>query len=79
MHSHSESIYGRICYKHRLNNLIYTPLRNLQKSVCVTNFGPLGEIGANFSPQLSSQTQFATIINKKVITENQCEKHKNRV
>ena len=37
---------------------------------------PLGEIGANFSLQLSSQTQFTEINNKKVIAENQCEKHK---
>ena len=47
-----------------------------QKSVCATNFGPLGEIGANFSLQLSSRTQIAKINNKKVIVENQCEKHK---
>ena len=46
------------------------------KSVCATNFGSLGEIGANFSLQLSSRTQFAKINNKKVIAENQCEKHK---
>ena len=110
MHSHSDSTYGRICYKQQINNL-YTPLviirlchastkltcqykelANLaefsllqilhlctQKSVCATNFGPLGEIGANFSPQLSSRTQFAKIINKRIIAENQCEKHKNRV
>ena len=37
---------------------------------------PLGEIGANFSLQLSSITQFTKINNKKVIAENQCEKHK---
>ena len=37
---------------------------------------PFGEIGANFSLQLSSPTQFANISNKKVIAENQCEKHK---
>ena len=37
---------------------------------------PIGEIGANFSVQLSSRTQFAKINNKKVIAENQCEKHK---
>ena len=37
---------------------------------------PLGEVGANFSLQLSSQTQFTKINNKKVIAENQCEKHK---
>ena len=35
---------------------------------------PFGEIGANFSLQLSSGTQFAKISNKKNITENQCEK-----
>ena len=37
---------------------------------------PLGEVGANFSLQLSSQTQFTKINNKKVIAENQCEKLK---
>ena len=40
---------------------------------------PFGEIGADFSLQLSSRTQFAKISNKKVIAENQCEKHKNWV
>ena len=35
------------------------------------------DIGANFSLQLSSRTQFAKIGNKMVIAENQCEKHKN--
>ena len=39
-------------------------------------FEPFGEIGANFSLQLSSRTQIAKIENKKVIAENQCEKHK---
>ena len=47
-----------------------------QTSVCATNFGPLGEFGANFSLQLSSRIQFAKINSKKVIAENQCEKHK---
>ena len=37
---------------------------------------PLGEVGANFSLQLSSRTQFTKINNKKVIAENQCEKQK---
>ena len=37
---------------------------------------PLGEVGANFSLQLSSRTQFTKINNKKVIAENQSEKHK---
>ena len=37
---------------------------------------PFGEIGANFSLQLSSQTWFNKIIKKKVIAENQCKKHK---
>ena len=40
---------------------------------------PFGEIGANFSVQFSSRTQIAKIENKKVIAENQSEKHKNRV
>ena len=35
---------------------------------------PLGEVGANFSLQISSRTQFTKINNKKVIAENQCEK-----
>ena len=47
-----------------------------KKSVCTTNFGPFGEIGANFSLQLSSLTWFAKIKKNKVIAENQCEKHK---
>ena len=47
-----------------------------QKSVCATNIISLGEIGTNFSLQLSSRTQFAKSNNKKVIGENQCEKHK---
>ena len=38
---------------------------------------PFGEIGAKFSLQLSSRKQSAKISNKKVIAENQCEKHKN--
>ena len=37
---------------------------------------PLGEVGANFSLQLSSRTQFTKMNNKQVIAENQCEKHK---
>ena len=37
---------------------------------------PLCEVGANVSLQLSSRTQFTKINNKKVITENQCKKHK---
>ena len=37
-----------------------------QKSVCTTNFGPFGEIGAIFSVQLSSRTQFAQIKIKKL-------------
>ena len=37
---------------------------------------PFGEIGANFSLQLSSLTQFDKINKKKVIAKNQCEKHK---
>ena len=37
---------------------------------------PFGEIGANFSLQLSSRTRFDKNNKKKVITENQCEKHK---
>ena len=40
---------------------------------------PLGEVGANFSLQLSSQTWFTKINNKKVIAENQCEKHKKLI
>ena len=50
-----------------------------QKSVCATNVGPFGEIGASFpdSVQLSSRSHFANIENKKIIAEIQCEKHKN--
>ena len=58
----------------------FNVLQNLhlcaQKYVCATNLGPFGEIGANFSLQLSSRTRFDKIKKKKVIAENQCEKHK---
>ena len=37
---------------------------------------PIGEVDANFSLQLSSRRQFTKVNNKKVIAENQCEKHK---
>ena len=37
---------------------------------------PLGEVGAKISLQLSSRTQFTKINYKKVISGNQCEKHK---
>ena len=37
---------------------------------------PLGEVGASYSLQLSSRTQFTKINNKKVIAENQRKKHK---
>ena len=47
--------------------------------ICATKLGRFGEIGANFSLQLSSPTRFDKINKKKVIAENQCEKHKNRV
>ena len=40
--------------------------------------GPFGEIGAYFLVQLSSRSHFANIENKKVIAENQCEKHENQ-
>ena len=58
----------------------FNVLQNLhlcaQKSFGATNLGPFGEIGANFSLQLSSRTWFDKIDKKKVIAENQCEKHK---
>ena len=58
----------------------FNVLQNLhlcaQKSVCATILGPFGEIGANFSLQLSSRTRFDKINKKKVIAKNQCEKHK---
>ena len=58
----------------------FNVLQNLhlcaQKSVCATNLGPFGEIGAKFSLQLSSRTRFDKINKKKVNAENQCEKHK---
>ena len=43
----------------------------------ILEYGPFGEIGANFSLQLSSRTQFVKISNKNVIAENQSEKNKN--
>ena len=38
---------------------------------------PFGEVGAIFSLQFSSPTQFAKSKNIKVIAENQCEKQTN--
>ena len=63
-------------------NLVeFNLLQNLnlctQNPVSATNFRPFGEIGVNFSLHFSSQIQFAQIRNKKVISENQCEKRKN--
>ena len=57
-------------------NLLQNLHQCTQKSVCATKLGPLGEIGANFSPQLSSREQFAKIIIKIVVAKNQCGKHK---
>ena len=37
---------------------------------------PFGEVGAKFSLQLSSRTQFDKINKKKVFADNQCETHK---
>ena len=65
--------------KERESLAIFDILQNLylyvQKAVCATNFGPFGEIGANFSLQM----QFSKIKKNNVIAENQCEKIKNRV
>ena len=36
---------------------------------------PFGEVGAKFYLQLALRTQLSKIKNKKVIAENQCEKH----
>ena len=34
-----------------------------------------GEVGANFSLQLSKHSQFSKIKNRNVMAKNQCEKH----
>ena len=47
------------------------------KSDCAKILGHFEEISAYFLVQLSSRSHFAKIENKKVIAENQCEKHKN--
>ena len=47
-----------------------------QKSVCPTNFGPFGEIGAYFPVQL--RIHIFPTLKKIVIAENQCEKHKKK-
>ena len=51
-------------------NLLQNPHQCTQKSVRATKLGPLGEIGANLSPQLSSREQFAKIIIKIVVKIN---------
>ena len=46
--------------------------------ICLRHkLGPFGEIGANFPVQLSWRSLFAHFETKKVIAENQCEKHKS--
>ena len=49
----------------------FNVLQNLhlcaQTFVCTENFQNFGEIGTNFSLQVSSQTQFAKINNKKLL------------
>ena len=67
-----------------LENLAkFNILQNLhlytQKSAGATNFGPFGEIGANFSLQLSSRTEFAKIQNKKLSPKINVKNIKNRV
>ena len=50
------------------------------KKICAPQTWDLiGEIGANFSLQLSPRTRFDKINKKKVIAENQCVNIKNRV
>ena len=63
-----------ILAKFRLSQILHLCT---QKSVCAKNFEPFAEIGAYFPVQLSSRSHFANIENKKVIAENQCQKHKN--
>ena len=41
-----------------------------QKSVCATSTRPFGEVGGSYPLQLSSQTHFAKIEDKKVIAKN---------
>ena len=49
----------------------------MRKGNCsILDVGTFAEVGANFSLQLPSQTQFAKISNKNGISKNQCEKHK---
>ena len=59
-----------------LENLVgFKVLQNLhlrtQNPVSATNFRPFGEIGANFSQQLTLRTQFSKIRNIKVISSLQ--------
>ena len=54
--------------KFRLSQILHLCTQN---SVCATNFGPFGEIGANFPVQLLSQSRFANIENEKVSAEIQ--------
>ena len=48
----------------------FNVLQNLdlcaQKSVCAINLGPFGEIGANYTLQLSSRTRLIKLIRKKL-------------
>ena len=52
---------------------VFGPRSDVHKNLFdATNLGPFGEIGANFSLQLSSRTRFDKINKKKVIAENKC-------
>ena len=56
-------------------NVLQNPHLCAQKSVCATTLEPFGETGAIFSLQLPSRNRFDKFNRKKVIAEDQCEKH----
>ena len=63
---------------HEISYLIFSKIRRVVTKFvfCCSRDWHLRDIGANFSLQLSSRTRFDKINKKKVIAENQCEKHK---
>ena len=52
-------------------NLLQNLHLSTQKSVCATSTRPFGEVGGKSPQQLSSQTHFAKIEDKKVIEKNE--------
>ena len=61
-YSLSQTLLSRI-YEIYLRKFGWIQCSSMYTKICGTNFGPFGEIDANFALQLSSRAQFAKINN----------------